>query len=82
MTARTEERVLAALAEVMQHCWPEGLVDRSRSLTSLGVEGPRRLLLIVRLESLCSINLPAGLLTAIETIDDLVYYVAIHAERA
>jgi hypothetical protein len=52
-----------------------------RTLASMGLEGALRLILITELEATFSIDLPSDLVAAIETVDDLVYYVTIHYTR-
>lgn len=51
-----------------------GAIEASHRLDDIDLSGIVRLPLIARLEDAYGIRFPADLLTAIETVDDLLYY--------
>lgn len=73
------ERVVEALLEV-GGCSLHS-IELSDRLADVGVVGVDLLACIALLEDRFAIEFPADLLSAIETVDDLVYYTAVKASQ-
>lgn len=65
---------------VVEHCGfdPGALAPASR-LDDVGIHGFGRLSLVAAIESVHGVEFPADLLTALETVDDLVHYTNLKA---
>jgi acyl carrier protein len=68
--------------QIRRHCgFDPGVISAEASLDQLRVTGLARLRLVVGLETTYQVELPADLISAIDTVDELLWFVGVKLEQ-